>query len=367
MLNVLHLIYNWGKGGFESYVHSLVEKLHGRECNIYIAYSERVPVPELVEGLGIQTFHIPMKSPYDFKAAGEVANLCKKLSIHAVHTHFIRERYISAISRLFGNRARLIYTSHVIVPKSPALKLTNRIIHGLEDNIIAVCGAGREQMLTEGLNKNKIEVIYNGVDIGFWGKRVRSTIRSEFSLKEEDFVITSAGRFNEVKGHRFLLECARRLIQLVPENEGKRVRFFLVGEGELLEECRKLAVQLGISGNTVFAGFRSDIRNIFHGSDLYVSSSKSEALSMSIIEALACGLPVVATNVGGTSEVVNEENQCGCLVEYGDVEGFARAMLKFMEDREFYSTRSSNASRTAAEKFSLDKMVKETYNLYLRG
>lgn len=367
MLNVLHLIYNWGKGGFESYVHSLLEKLHNRECTIYVAYSEAVPAPELVEALGIKTFHIPMKSPYDLVAAEKVAALCRELRINAVHTHFIRERYISALSRFFGNKARLIYTSHVVVPKSMTLKLTNRIVNRMEDNIIAVCHAGREQMLTEKLDAGKIVVIHNGVDVDYWRNDAASTIRKELGINDVDFVVTSAGRFTDVKGHGFLIESVKRLKELAGENRTSKFKVVLVGEGELLEDCRKQAESLGLSGDIIFAGFRTDMKNILHGSNLYVSSSKSEALSMSIIEALASGLPVVATDVGGTSEVVNEQNNCGTLVEYGDVEGFARAIFKFMQDREFYNTIRENAYRTAREKFSLDKMVMETYNLYKTG
>lgn len=406
MLNVLHLIYNWGKGGFESYVHSLIERLHNRECTICVAYSEAVPAPELIEALGIKTFHIPMRSPYDLVAAEKVAALCRELRISAVHTHFIRERYISALSRFFGNKARLIYTSHVVVPKSTTLKLTNRLVNRMEDNIIAVCHAGREQMLTEKLDAGKIVVIHNGVDVGYWRNDAASTIRKELGINDVDFVVTSAGRFTDVKGHGFLIESVKRLKELsseslpvthlrevttfskapemktfekatqpkvesasylAGENRTSKFKVVLVGEGELLEDCRKQAESLGLSGDIIFAGFRTDMKNILHGSSLYVSSSKSEALSMSIIEALASGLPVVATNVGGTSEVVNEQNNCGTLVEYGDVEGFARAIFKFMQDREFYNTIRENAYRTVREKFSLDKMVMETYNLYKTG
>lgn len=365
MLKVLHLIYNWGKGGFESYVHSLTEKLHNRECVIYLAYSERIPVPELVEKLGIKTFHIPMGSPYDLKAAKKVSHLCRKLSIDVVHTHFIRERYIGALSRFFGNRARLVYTSHVLADKTPFLKFSNRVIHGIEDNIIAVCGAGREQMLEEGLEPKKISVIYNGTDVNYWSEPVQSTLRQEFNLEGSHFVITSAGRFSEVKGHGFLLESAKYLIDQAAARDRERIRFFLVGDGELLEECKRKAEQLGISHHILFAGFRTDIRNLLQGSDLYISPSKSEALSVSIIEALASGLPVVATNVGGTSEAVNDKN--GILVEYGDGEGCARAMGRFIQDGEFYRLCGENARETAAEKFSLDKMVQETYNLYKGG
>lgn len=366
MLRVLHLIYNWGKGGFESYVCSLTERLHNRECEFYAGYSERVPMPELVEKLGIRTFHIPMTSPYDFAAAKKVAAICREYSIDAVHTHFVRERYIAAISRLMGNDAKLVYTSHVVVEKTPLLKLANRIVNRIEDNIIAVCNAGREQMLSEGLDPRKIAVIHNGVDAGFWEEGVGSTIRQEYGIGEDAFVITTTGRFNEEKGHRFLLEAACKLKGLMRERRDVKYKFLLAGDGELLEGCKRQAVDAGISEDVVFTGFRSDIRNILHGSDLYASPSKTEALSMSIIEALACALPVVATDVGGTGEVINDRNRCGLLVPYGDSDAFASAVARLMLDKPLYEEYKANARETAGKKFNLDKTALETYNLYKR-
>lgn len=367
MTKVLQLIYNWGKGGFESYAATLVEKLHNKECEFYIAYSERVPMPELVDKLKIRTFCIPMRSPYDLSAARGVAKLCRELSIDTVHTHFIRERYISALSRLFGNKARLVYTSHVVFDKTRLLKFTNRIVNSIEDNVIAVCHAGREQMLEEGLDKAKIAVIHNGVDVEYLAAGIEPTIRQELGLREDSFVVTTVGRFNEVKGHKFLIESIKRLKDMQGTAAVCDVKFLLVGDGELLEECRRLADKLGVSDDIVFAGYRTDKKNIFQGSDLYVSPSKNEALSMSIIEALGSGLPVVATNVGGTSEIINNENNCGVLVEYGDTEVFAREMLRFVQDKAYYKSSSDNAFKTAREKFNLDMTVRQTYNLYKIG
>ena len=113
-------------------------------------------------------------------------------------------------------------------------------------------------------------------------------------------------------------------------------------------------------------GYRSDIKTILYDSDLYVSHSKSEALGIAILEALACGLPVVATSAGGPSEIVNEDSKCGVLVDYGDAEGFAAALLKFITDREFYVACKENAPATVRKKFNLDETAQQTYNLYNR-
>lgn len=380
MLKVLHLINYPGKGGSERYILSLAERLHNRECMFYLGYSMNGPMLEQVKELGIQAFHFPMGSPYDFKAAKRLAALCRLYSIDVVHTHFLRENYVSIFSRFFGNRAKLVNTSHLITEKSLALRLSNRLLTRFDGSIIAVCAAGREQMIAEGLSPRKIEVIYNGVDVDYWSERICSNIRKELGIGEDDFVITSAGRFTEEKGHRFLIESIKTFRDMsnacsASESSGcngsaadtlQKIRFILAGDGELLEECRDLAEAYGVSEYIIFPGFRNDIRNILKGSDLYVSPSKSEAMSLSIIEALAAGLPVIATNVGGAPEIINDQNGCGALVEYGDTESFAGAVLMLLQDRDFYNKCRDKAYKTAREKFNLDNTARETYNLYIR-
>lgn len=363
MLKVLQLVYNWGQGGYESYVATLATMLHNKECKFYIAYSERLPMPEKVKELGIEAFEIPMKSPYDLSAARKVAKLCKELSIDTIQTHFIRERYIAALSKLMGNKARLIYTSHVVVPKSAALKFTNRLVSSREYKMIAVCYAGREQMFEEGLKQDKIKVIHNGVNVSYWSEGIQSTIREEFGIAQDEFVMTTTGRFNELKGQAFLIESIKEL-DLITQGKNIKFKVILAGDGELLEECKELAESFGVVDKIIFTGFRKDIKNILYGSDLYVSPSKTEALSMSIIEALACSLPVISTDVGGTSEVINAENDCGILVDYGDRHKLAETILNVIQDRELYLRLKNNAYKTAYEKFNLDNTVRETYNLY---
>ncbi len=363
MLKVLQLVYNWGLGGYENYLTNLVEKLHNKECKFYLAYSERLPMPELVKSLGIETFEIPMKSPYDVSAARKVKKLCKDLSIDAVQTHFIRERYIAAMSGLLGNKARLIYTSHVVVPKSSVLRLTNRIVSSFEDKIIAISYAGRDQMLEEGLNPKKIKVIHHGVDISYWAEKAQSTIRNELGIGEDEFLIATTGRFSPEKGHSFLIEAVRQFKDSAGSLADK-CKFLIAGDGELLEDCKDLAKKIGVSDIVIFTGFRTDIRNILQGSNLYVSPSKEEALGISIIEAIATGLPVISTDVGGTSEVINEENGCGILVRYGDTTGLADCILKLIKDAGEYGRLKENALRTSREKFNLDNTIRETYNLY---
>jgi len=369
MLKVLHLLNYPGRGGTERYILSLAEKLHNKSCKFYLGYSKGGPMLEQARKLGIKAINIPMRSPYDFKAAAKVKEVCEKFSIDVIHTHFLRENYVSIFSRLAGNRTALVNTHHMLAEKNMLLRLSNRLLTRLDDKITAVSDAVRERMIREGISPSKIEVIYNGVDPDYWKGRRSMKVRKELGISESDFVIASVARFSEEKGHAFLLESVKQFKKLMASKtspKAEKVKFLLVGDGELFSECRKFAELLGVSDDVIFMGYRSDIKTILYDSDLYVSHSKSEALGISILEALACGLPVVATSAGGPSEIVNEDSKCGVLVDYGDAEGFAAALLKFITDREFYVACKENAPATVRKKFNLDETAQQTYNLYNR-
>ncbi len=370
MLKVLHLIYYPGKGGVEKYVQTLIQRMHNKKCEIFLGYvrdlgEDQGPLIEEAKKSGVQIYQFPMKSPYDFKAALNVKNFCREHEIDVIHTHFIRENYISILSKIFGNKVKLIYTSHVIFEKSPLLKLSNIILFSRLDNIIAVCDEGKKQLLKEKHNKNKIVVIHNGVDTKYWENQNQSTLREEFGLSKNSFLFVTVGRFTREKGQKFLVEAIGDLKNNTSSDFMQKIKFAFVGDGEEFEECKKSARDLNVEDCIVFLGFRNDIKNILHGCDAYISPSEKEALSISIIEALASGLPVIATDVGGTKEVVNEKNDCGILVKYGDKKELADRIQEMAQNKELYNRLKNNAFKTVNEKFSLDKTVDSTYNLYV--
>ena len=367
MINVLHLINYAGKGGSEKYILSLAEKLNKKQCTFYLGYSEEGPLIGQMREIGIDAFHIPMKCPYDLRAAKMIKDVCREFSIDVLHTHFLRENFVSILSKLIGNKAAVINTRHMLDSGGLFVKFAGNIFTMFDDRLIAVSNAVKEQMMSEGVDGRLINVIYNGVDPDYWKGRRNYRIRQEFGISREDFVVASVARFTEEKGHFFLLEVIkffRRLYSQYGKGGADRFKFILAGDGERLEECKSFAKMLGVSDAVIFAGYRNDMRNILHCSDLFVSHSKREALGISILEALGSGLPIVATDSGGPSEIINSENRCGIIVEYGDIEGFSEALLKFATDRNLYNACRENAYKTVAEKFNLDKTARETYNLY---
>ena len=357
---VLYLLNYAGKAGTERYVQTLIESLNNKKTKAYFAYNVEGLLTERLKALGVETFQIKLRNRFDLIAAWQLSRLCKNLNIDIIHAQFLRENYIAMLSRLFNPGTSVVYTNHFILANNLITVISNRLITPLQAGIIAVCNRGRERMIANGVDGKKIKVLFNAVDPAYWGKSEASTLRSEFGIDDETMILLCASRFAHDKGHRYLLHSIAKLREITD----RKFILVLAGDGPLLEEIKELTKELGLEKYILYTGFRSDIKNLFNGSDIYINSSEHEASSFNIIEALATGLPVVATDKGGNNDIINEQNDCGILVQYEDADDTAGAIKRLIEDSVLRDRLSKNALKAVDEKFNLVKMAEKTYNLY---
>lgn len=362
MRKVLYLLNFAGKAGTERYVETLVRRLsQAGLVKPFFAYNVGGLLVERLEALGVPCRQVELRSRFDLKAAKALAELCTEWDIDLIHCHYLREHYIALLSKRYRPGLRVVYTNHFVMANNALTRLSNRWMDSRQDQMIAVCNRGREQLMANGWSGDRIRVIFNGVDPADWaGERRDSTLRAELDLPEDRFVMLCASRFAEDKGHTYLIHSVKRLTELTQ----KPFSLVLAGDGPLLDPAKEQVRALGLEDRVIFLGFRQDIKNLYHGADLYVNSSRHEALSFLIIEAMAAGLPVIATDMGGNSDIVNEQAGCGPLVAYDDPEDMAGAMLHFLEDPAYLARCREGARRTVEEKFHVDKMIRDTYGVY---
>lgn len=362
-MNVLYLLNYAGKAGTERYVETLVKYLSadGR-VTPFFAYNEGGLLVERLEAMGVPTRQLDMNSRFDRRAAKALAKLCQEWDIDLIHCHYLRENYIAMLAKSYNKKIRVVYTNHFILPNDAVTRLTNRLLDKRQDQMIAVCNRGKERLIANGWKGDHIQVIFNAVDPEAWaGDRSGSTMRQELGIPGDRFVMLCASRFAEDKGHKYLIDSVKRLTQL------SAVPFTLVlaGDGPLLEPCQEQVKALGLTEDQVrFIGFRQDIKNLYKGSDLYINASQHEALSFLIIEAMAAGLPVIATDMGGNSDIVNDDAGCGLLVEYDNPDAMAGAMKVMLEEPDFLAQCREGAGRTIQEKFEIHKMAAATFAVY---
>lgn len=260
-----------------------------------------------------------------------------------MHAHSGRAQTL-AFWKTLGSRVSRVVTRHVaFTPKHPWLR---RIKYTYTcDGIIAVSDAVRRGLIECGVPAEKIDIIHTGIEIP-------ESVSREHSSSE--FVIGHMGAFTKEKGQDVAIAAASLLRQSLP-----RGKFVLAGEGPLLNEIRTRAPE-----NVSFPGFVADRSAFFASLDLFVMPSRSEAWGLAALDAMAHGVPVIASDAGGLPEIV-EPGKGGWLVPADDPAALARAITVAASDPEHLCAQGEKA-RERARLFSIDRMVEQTEAFYNR-
>lgn len=363
MMKVLYLLNHAGKAGTERYVETLVKYLGGTQVEPYFAYNESGLLVERLEALGVPTRQLTMSSRFDRKAAKELARLCEEWDIDLIHCHYLREHYIALLAKGYNKKIRVVYTNHFVLANNFVTRLSNRWMDARQDQMIAVCTKGKERLIQNGWSGERIQVVFNGVDLEAWAGE-ETTLRQELSIPKDRFVMLCASRFAHDKGHAYLIRTLARL----KEMSDTPFTMVLAGDGELLGPTKALAGELGLTDEDVkFIGFRKDIKNLYKAADLYVNSSQHEALSFLIIEAMAAGCPCVITDMGGNRDILEGPEQGGLLAVYDAPDDLARCIKRFLEDPDFTARCRENAHRNIQARFEIHKLALDTFAVYQKA
>lgn len=231
------------------------------------------------------------------------------------------------------------------------------------DVFIATTGEIEEGLLQENFPKPKINRIPNFVDFRLFSPAsldIKNKIKTKLEFGNAAVVTFSGGQFIPCKGLNFLIEAWRDVINVFSD-----ARLLLLGNGPTMEDMKKLAMTLGIADSVEFCGRVSQITDYLHATDVFVLPSLQEGMPNSLLEAMACGLPVVATRIGGVVDIV-KDGENGILVEAGDSKSLARGIIRLLNDREFAGHIASNAFQTIKNFYSLDSIAPKYVELYRR-
>jgi len=240
--------------------------------------------------------------------------------------------------------------------------LGNSIIRELQmvDSFVATTAEIKEGLLRDGFPEEKIRRITNFIDMSEFRPvpgSEKEKLRNALGLGDHPTVIFS-GRFIERKGVTFLLDAWRDIAVTFPN-----ARLILLGSGPLLDEMRRKALQLEIADAVQFRGHVHEIADFLRAADIFVLPSLQEGMPNSLLEAMACGLPPVATRIGGVVDIIrNGEN--GVLVEAGDGKALTAGLRRLLADKKFTDDIAENALRTIQDMFSLDSIISQYLELY---
>jgi glycosyltransferase involved in cell wall biosynthesis len=215
-------------------------------------------------------------------------------------------------------------------------------------------------MRTEGIPAGKIDVVYNGVDTAVFAQcEKREEVRSELHIPPDSTVVGIVGRLSEEKGGvDVLIRAIARLRKINPN-----LRLLVVGDGPLRGNLEALADESAPGGAIMFTGTRNDVAHLLSAMDLFVLPSLNEALPIVVLEAMAAGLPVIATNVGGVPEIVEHE-KTGLLVAPGSEDALYSALNRLTYDAYLRERLAQAGRRRVTSDFTIERMVERIEGLY---
>lgn len=337
--NVLFVMLQLSMGGTERIVLELARNLNEDFFDVYVASFAGGTLESQLRQICKEIFLISKKAGFDLNAMMQLSGIIDRENIHVVNAHHYMPFFYSFLgARVFRN-AKLIYTEHSVAEVDMISNWHMHIFNSLLYRTNTVVGVSNE--VSEAFRKKfprhsgKFMSIPNGVDIERFSSRVeRLDIRAHWGFSPEDYVIGTVANFRYVKNHVCLVRAFQRLSTVNPN-----ARLILVGKGypgdleNSEEEVRRLVAFHELEDRVVFAGYQEDIPSILQCLDVFCLPSFSEGLPVSILEAMAAGVPVVGSDVRGIREVVSH-NETGLLFPVNDHDALAQQFIQLQNDRE---------------------------------
>jgi glycosyltransferase involved in cell wall biosynthesis len=366
--HVLHRLY---LAGAEVLAADLARRLRGRFRFVFFCLDEVGPLGVQLAGEGFPTVDLVRRPGVDWALARRLRHACRIYHVDLLHAHQYTPFFYAALSRGLGSRPPLLFTEHGRhYPdfRRPKRVLANRLLLHRADRVTAV-GQFVQQALVdhEGLAAGRIEVIHNGVDPACFPAPdavARAAARAELDLPTDAPVLLQVARFHPVKDHATALRALGAVLKSWPPvPEAARPVLLLAGDGEDRTKIEALAVKLRLGRCVRFLGVRQDVPRLMAAADLFLLTSLSEGISVTLLEAMAAALPIVTTDVGGNSEVV-VHGQTGLLAPRGDAEGLAQAMVTLLRDPMGRQTMGQAGRRRLLEQFTQQRMHDRYAQLY---
>ena len=310
-----------------------------------------------VEDHGVPIIHLGKDRGFSIKLVLKMRKVLESFGADVVHSHLSGAIYASAWALRPGRK--ILHTLHSVPDKEMgrSKKAVMRCLYKC-GHAVPVTISHMNKKLTAtyyGLPENKVEMVVNPVDVSVFADGGLKP------WKERTWDFVHVARFNEVKNHKGLVDSVAALVK---QDNGRftKLRIALVGNGPLESEVRKQVSELGLEENIEFLGLRDDIPEILHDSKCFVLPSVYEGLPMSILEAMAAGLPVIATDVGGVPDVVRNE-VTGLLVKPGDSDALANAMRELLTNPQRMEA-FGRAGAVCAKEYDCTIVAQEYSKLY---
>jgi L-malate glycosyltransferase len=347
-------------GGTERLIRDLADRLRHEVRMAVCCIDQAGAWGESLAESGVPVTALERRSGFRPSVGARIAGVAARHGADVIHCHQYSPFVYGCIATLL-RPARLLFTEHGRLGDAPPSRkrlVANQALRLLPDRIFTVSEDLKHHLVSEGFRPERVEVIYNGIDIGPPpGEAARGAARRTLGLPGDAFVAVTAGRLDPVKDYVGLI---RAFAQVAPHRPDARL--VLIGDGTERRAIEGTIAEHGLGRAVVLAGHREDVRTLLPAADVFVNSSEFEGVSLTILEGMAACLPVVATAVGGSPEIVSTET--GVLVPARTPAALASALLALASDPERRRGLGGHGRRVAEERFSLDRMIQQYLAVY---
>lgn len=359
---VMQLVLSLSPGGTERLVIEIVRALSERIDSIVCCLDQPGAWADELVALGVPVVSLAREPGFHPALAVRLARVLKQRDIDIVHCHHYSPYVYGLLAAVLQPTVQLVFTEHGrLSDAAPSRKrrFVNPLLSRWPGKLCAVSADLKNHMIAEGFPARRVGVTYNGIDPGQRPTAAeRRAARESLGLPEGAFVVGTVGRLDPVKNLHLLLQTHAFLV-----SKHSHVRTVIVGDGSERASLEAHAQSLGITDSITFAGYRADVRALLPAFDVYMNTSSYEGVSLTILEAMATALPVVATRVGGNPEVVIDQ-ETGLLLP-SIARSLADAVGGLIHDERRRRVLGDAGRFRVKRHFSIARMVEEYASVYL--
>lgn len=360
---VLHIIPNLGIGGAEKLVLDICKFIDSEKFEVKIVSlfdSQNSVYEEIARENNIKIIFLNKKIGFDYKIIINLIKLFKKEAVDIIHTHLYVMSYVLPAA-IISKKKVIIHTVHNMANKE--LRESVKKIMKVAYKYFNVIPVGISPYIAKTISDeykieaSKIPCIYNGIDTRAFSKKNNfdDSIINKYDDKTIRFI--NVGRFTKQKNHKLLIDAFKIALE-----SNTNLTLKLVGDGELRCDIEKYVKELGLSEQIIFRGIQKNVIKELQESDVFIMSSDWEGLPISVLEAMACSLPIISTKAGGVVDIV-EQDKNGFIVTLGDRNELSDAIIRISNDRNLIRSMSEQ-SKNIVKKYDIRNQVNDYEKLY---
>jgi glycosyltransferase involved in cell wall biosynthesis len=361
-MRVVHVVLSLWPGGTEQLVVELCRRSADQFRPVVCCLDDHGSWGADLARRGTEVIALQRRPGFRPSLGYQIARVAARHKASILHCHHYSPFVYGRLAKLVSPGLQLIFTEHGRFDDGPPLtkrQVVNPWLARIPGPIYAVSAALREHMVAEGYPANRVSVIHNGIDPGpAPGDCERARARTALGASADTLLVGTAARLDPVKDLPTLLTAFASLRKAQP-----RARLLIAGEGPERERLERHIAALGLGADISLLGHREDVRALMPGFDVYVNSSISEGISVTILEAMAACVPVIATRVGGSPEIVLDGAN-GVLVPARSPVELASAMRLLADAPEMRQAFGREGRRTVERNFRIDQMVDRYAQVY---